>query len=110
MKLILPNALMFGYGGSAPFPFLMILAQSHKDNKALIAHEECHQQQQRRDGLLAFWWKYLTSKPARLAYEVEAYKVWLKVAPLDIHKVVNWLTDNYGLDLTHKQAYKLLTE
>lgn len=110
MKLILPDALLFGYGGSAPFPFLIILASSHKNNQALIAHEECHQQQQRRDGLLTFWWKYLTDKHVRLAYEVEAYKVWIKVTPHDIHKVVNWLINNYGLDLTHEQAYKLLTE
>lgn len=108
MKLTLPDQLLFGYWGSAPFPWLLIIAKSHKDNAALIAHEQCHQAQQRRDGVLRFWWRYLTSTSWRLAYEVEAYKKWLEVAPLDEWRVVTWLTFNYGFDLSVNEAKELL--
>lgn len=108
MTLTLPDFMLFGCWASAPFPWLIIVAKSHKANAALIAHEQCHQDQQRRDGTLTFWWRYLTNKSWRLAYEVEAYKVWLKTAPTDEFKVVGWLANNYGLDITYQTARELL--
>ena len=80
----------------------------YKDHKALIAHERDHQRQQRRDGVLTFWWKYLTNKQARQDYEVEAYKVWVQVAPNDLESCVRVLTNSYGFDLTNTQARELL--
>jgi len=108
MKLTLPDFMLFGYWASAPFPWLMILAKTYSDHAALIAHEQCHQGQQRRDGVLTFWWRYLTNKSWRLAYEVEAYKVWLQVAPHDEWRVSYVLAHNYGLDLSAEQAREIL--
>jgi hypothetical protein len=72
---VLPDVLLFGYWGSAPFPWLIFVSVDYKDHAALIAHERCHQDQQRRDGLLRFWWRYITDKTARQDYEIEAYCV-----------------------------------
>ena len=88
----------------------MILSSEHKNNAALIAHEQCHQSQQRRDGIFTFWWRYLTNKAHRLAYEVEAYKVWIRTAPEDTYKVIHWLSTQYGLNLSFQEAIDLLTE
>lgn len=88
----------------------MILSSKHKNNAALIAHESCHQEQQRRDGVLTFWWRYLTSKSWRLAYEVVAYKTWLKVQPLDIYTCAISLAHGYDLDLTSERALEILKE
>lgn len=108
MKLTLPDSLLFGYWASAPVPWLIIVGKSWKNHVALIAHEQCHQGQQRRDGVLTFWWRYLTNKSWRLAYEVEAYKVWLEVNPLDEWRVVHWLASNYNLGISTKDARELL--
>ena len=108
MKLVLPAPFLFGYWGSAPFPWLLILSRDYKDHAALIAHERCHQSQQRRDGTLTFWWRYLTNKSHRLDYEVEAYKVWIEVAPNDRYMLAQWLSNNYGFDLTPMRALMLL--
>jgi hypothetical protein len=108
MTLILPPFLLFGFCGSAPTPWLLILSSANRNNAALIAHEQCHQSQQRRDGTLRFWWRYITNKAWRLAYEVEAYKVWLDVQPLDAGKVGMWLCKNYGFDIELSEAFELL--
>lgn len=108
MTTTLPPALLFGYWGFTPFPWLMILSSAQKDNPALIAHEQCHQAQQRRDGTLTFWWRYTTNTAWRLSYEVEAYKVWLTVNPVDEWRVVHWLASNYNLGISTKDARELL--
>lgn len=86
----------------------MILSSDHKNNAALIAHEKCHQSQQRRDGTFTFWWRYLTNKSWRLSYEVEAYKAWLQIAPYETYRVSSWLANDYGFNLTRQQAEELL--
>ena len=104
----LPGFMMFGFWGSAITPWLIFVANDHKDNLALIAHERCHQEQQRRDGTLTFWWRYITDKTARQDYEIEAYRVWLDVAPNDRYKVIWWLTHNYNAGLNALQITTLL--
>jgi hypothetical protein len=108
MTITLPPALLFGYWGSALTPWLMILSSDHKNNAALIAHEQCHQMQQRRDGLLTFWWRYFTSREWKLAYEVEAYQRWVEVKPEDENLCARWLAFSYGFDITVDEAYALL--
>lgn len=110
MIITIPHQLLFGYWGSALTPWLMILSSEHKDDAALIAHEQCHQSQQRRDGTFTFWWRYLTNKAWRLSYEVEAYKVWIKTAPEDTYRVIAWLARDYGLNLSIDESVALLTE
>jgi len=105
----LPGFMMFGFWGSAPTSWLIFVASDHKNNEALIAHERCHQSQQRRDGTLTFWWRYSTDKTARMEYEVEAYRVWVQVAPNDLSRCVWSLTKSYNFDLTNAQAIELLT-
>lgn len=105
---VLPDGLLFGFWGSAPLPWLIIVGKSWQHHAALIAHERCHQDQQRRDGLLTFWWRYMTSKSWRLSYEVEAYKVWLRVAPEDEWIVCRTLANSYDFDLTIERARELL--
>jgi hypothetical protein len=108
MTLTLPPALLFGYWGIAPLPWLIILSSAHRNHAALIAHEQCHQSQQRRDGTLRFWWRYLTSREWRQTYEVEAYKAWLNVNPANIYSVARMLATRYKLNLTLAQAVQLL--
>ena len=104
----LPSPLLFGYWGSAPLPFLLYVAIDYRDHKALIAHERTHQSQQRRDGVITFWYKYITNKQARQDYEVEAYRVWVQVAPKDLDRCVWYLTKSYNFNLTDTQARELL--
>ena len=77
MKLILPDPPPIRLLDSAPFPWLIIVAKPYKNHAALIAHEQCHQAQQRKDGTFKFWWRYITSSDWRYRYELEAYRVWL---------------------------------
>jgi hypothetical protein len=44
-----------------------------RDREGIIAHEMVHVDQQRRDGIWKFHWRYVVSKKWRLAYEAEAY-------------------------------------
>jgi len=110
MTLTIPHQLMFGYWGAAVTPWLMILSSKHKDNAALIAHEKCHQEQQRIDGTFTFWYRYITKRSFRLSYELEAYKVWLKISPKDAYMVSLWLANNYNLGLSFDKAVDLLSE
>jgi len=88
----------------------MILSSEHKNNTPLIEHEKVHQMQQRRDGLLTFWWRYFTNREWKLAYEVEAYKRWIEVKPEDENLCARWLAFSYGFDITVDEAYRLLRE
>jgi len=105
---VVPDLVLFGVWGFTTSPWLVLIASSQKDNAALIAHERCHQMQMRRDGLLTFWWGYLTSKHARLAYEIEAYRVWLDIAPGDRFKVLWWLEHGYNVGLSGPQIEAML--
>ena len=51
----------------------------------LLLHEQCHQEQMRRDGWLKFWSMYLLNPEKSLEYELEAYAVQIRNgAVLDI--------------------------
>jgi hypothetical protein len=105
-----PQPLLFGFWGVSVAPWLMLVATDYKNHAALIAHERCHQDQQRRDGLLTFWFRYLTNKQARQDYEVEAYRVWYQTEPKELRNCVWALTKSYGFKLTEKEAINLLTK
>lgn len=108
MTITLPTPLMFGWWGSAPFPWLMILAYDQRNNAALIAHERCHQDQQRRDGVLTFWHRYIFNKDWRYRYELEAYRVWLDTAPNDFWLVVSMM-QNYGFNISQSELINALS-
>lgn len=109
MKLILPNWAMFGWGGSAPFPWLIILSSKYKDNLPLIIHEQTHQEQQRRDGWFKWVYRYLFKPEWRQTYEVEAYRAQLKLQPSSASTFAYSLANKYKLDINYIHAYFLLT-
>ena len=104
----LPTYLMFGWGGAAWTPSIIVIDKNNKDKEALIAHERVHQEQQRKYGWLKFYFKYLTNKQFRFDMEVEAYKSWLVVAPADQEKVIWWLLNSYNISSTREEIIKLI--
>ena len=71
----IPAFLLFGWDGAAWGPNIIVINKDYWNKKPLIAHERCHQAQQRRDGLFTFWWRYTTSKQHRQHYEVAVYRL-----------------------------------
>ena len=65
--------------------------------------------QQQRDGWLTFWRRYLFSKDWRYIYELEAYRVWLNVAPTDFWKVVSMMK-NYGFTVSEADIISALSK
>lgn len=110
MILHIPDRLLFGFGGAAWIPGIIFIGKSHAGNAALIAHEQCPHDQQSRDGWLRWCWRYVTNRRARLDYEIEAYRVWLAIAPQDRYKVLHWLTNNYGASLPAREIETLLDQ
>ena len=106
----LPTYLMFGWGGAAWTPSIIVIDKNNKNKEALIAHERVHQEQQRKYGWLKFYFKYLTNKQFRFKMEVEAYKAWLEVLPNDFEKVIWWLLNSYNISKSREEIIKLLKD
>ena len=106
----LPTYLMFGWGGAAWTPSIIVIDKNNKNKEALIAHERVHQEQQRKYGWFKFYLKYLTNKQFRFEKEVEAYKAWLQVLPNDFEKVIWWLLNSYGISASREEITKLLKD
>ena len=104
----MPKITLFGFWGIAVAPWLLLVAIDYRSHAGLLAHEQWHQGQQRKDGTLRYWWRYWTSKQARLYYEVSAYREWVRVKPGDMYLCVYWLRTNYGLRVSDAQARELL--
>ena len=106
----LPTYLMFGWGGAAWTPSIIVIDKNNKSKEALIAHERVHQEQQRKYGWFKFYFKYLTNKQFRFNMEVEAYKAWLEVLPNDFEKVIWWLLNSYNISASREEVIKLLKD
>ena len=106
----LPSFLMFGWGGAAWTPSIIVIDKNNKSKEALIAHERVHQEQQRKYGWFKFYFKYLTNKQFRFEMEVEAYKAWLQVLPSDFEKVIWWLLNSYNISASREEITKLLKD
>ena len=106
----LPTALMFGWGGAAWTPSIIVIDKNNQNKEALIAHERVHQEQQRKYGWFKFSFKYRTAKQFRLEMEVEAYKAWLEVLPNDFEKVVWWLLNRYNVSKSREEIIRLLKD
>lgn len=104
----IPSILMFGWDGAAWGPNIIVINRDYYNQKPLIAHEQCHQAQQRRDGVFTFYFRYFTSKEWRYTYELEAYRVWVRIAPEDINNIARVLVHSYGFDLTYDEALAAL--
>ena len=106
----MPTYLMFGWGGAAWTPSIIVIDKNNKNKEALIAHERVHQEQQRKYGWFKFYFKYLTNKQFRFKMEVEAYKAWLEVLPNDLEKVIWWLLNSYNTSASREEIIKLLKD
>lgn len=106
----LPSFLMFGWGGAAWTPSIIVIDKNHQNKEALIAHERIHQEQQRKYGWFKFYFKYLTDKQFRFEMEVEAYKAWLQATPNDFEKVIWWLLNSYNISKSREEIIKLLKD
>jgi hypothetical protein len=106
----LPSFLMFGWGGAAWSPNMIVIKKDAYNKPALIAHERHHQKQQLKEGTLKFFFKYLTSKDYRFRMELEAYKVWYQMSPNDLERLVFIMTNSYGFNVSKDEVQKLLKE
>ncbi len=84
-------------------PGLILIHPRCRGDAGLLAHEQVHVRQMRRDGLLRFWWRYMTSRAHRLAYEVEAYRVSLAYGS-SLASVARTLATGYWLGINEQQA------
>lgn len=110
----LPSALvsflLFGFGGGALSPGLIIIASDTYNKAALIEHEMCHQRQMLRHGYLTWIWRYVFDLGWRQRYEVEAYRVWVQHTPGDLGRCARDLVNGYELGVSIDEAVLLLTE
>lgn len=107
---VLPSFLLFGWGGAAWSPDVIVISESAYNKEALIAHERHHQKQQKTDGTLVFWFKYLTSKAYRFNVELDAYRVWVNVTPSDMDYVIKIMLTGYGFKSNRDELYTLLKQ
>jgi hypothetical protein len=89
-------------------PWLILVPQWARHGIAYLTHEQVHATQQRRVGVLTFWYLYLTDKAFRQAAEVEAYQVQI-AAGASAKTCAVHLATSYRLPLTLSEAYSLLT-
>jgi len=101
--VILHTRLLFWANGFTVSPSLILINWTGPGLDALIAHEQCHQEQMRRDGLLTFWWRYLTSRAHRLDYEACAYNVQISMG-YPVEWAAEKLVAKYFLNITLAQA------
>lgn len=106
----LVSFLLFGFGGGALSPGLIIIASDTYNKAALIEHERCHQRQMLRHGYLTWLWRYVFDLAWRQRYEVEAYRIWVQHAPGDLLRCASDLVNGYGLGVSIDEAVRLLTE
>lgn len=92
--------------GFAPFPWLVLINEQHRGDPALLAHEQVHVAQMRRDGWLSFWLRYAT-RAGRQAYEVEAYRAQI-AAGASLEACARNLVSMYWLGIDLPRARELL--
>lgn len=90
-------------------PWLLLIKPRCVGDYALLAHERVHQDQMRRDGTLAFWWRYLTSKKSRYQYELEAYAEQVRRGA-DVYVCAAHLAKLYGLGVSTAEAEQALLD
>ena len=96
---------LFNASGLTIYPFIFMV---NKDDKALVAHETVHLNEQARCWVLPWWGMYLLSPSFRQAAEVRAYKAQIAAGANPLVCAL-WLANNYRLNITLDQALELLT-
>jgi hypothetical protein len=107
--MILHTRLLWFSSGFTISQRLIVIHPKYRDDKPLLAHERCHQQQMARVGTLTFWWRYLTDKAFRQQAEVEAYKVQISYGAKH-SSCARHLSTGYWLNLDYNTAYNLLKD
>lgn len=111
MNKLLHTRLLWFAAGLTVSQRLIVIHPNHRDDKPLLAHERTHQQQMRKVGTLAFWWRYLTDRQFRLWCEVEAYKEQAKYYETDeLPMFAGFVSKKYSLNISEEGALKLLKE
>lgn len=87
-------------------PFIFI-RPSKRDDIGLLMHEKVHVEQFWRNPLMGLW--YVFSKKARFAYEVEAYRMQMRMNPENVALYANMLSTKYRLNVTFTEALNALT-
>ena len=105
--MIVHSRLLVWACGMTVAPGLIVIHPRYRGNAGLLAHEQVHVQQMRRDGLLRFWWRYATSRRHRLAYEVEAYRVSMAHG-CTLNSAARVLATGYWLGIDEGQARRAL--
>lgn len=90
-------------------PNIVLIRAKWRDSEPVRVHELVHVAQQQEIGTLTFWWRYLTSKAKRQAFEVEAYKAQIR-AGTSLDTCAGNLANNYYLGISFAQAQSLLRE
>jgi Domain of unknown function (DUF4157) len=78
--------------------WFIFIRPNRKGDEGLLAHEQVHVAQFKREPIM-FWPKYLLSKKARYAYELEAYRVQLRYRPDRLDAYAEALATKYRLNL-----------
>jgi hypothetical protein len=108
MKII-HTPLLFWSAGFTLAPSLIFINPKYSFDVGLIEHEKVHAKQMQDIGALTFWWRYLTSKTCRQAFEVEAYQKQMRYG-LSLERAAQYLVTMYSLNITLDEAKQLLTE
>lgn len=90
-------------------PSIVLIRAKWRDSTPMRVHELVHVEQQKKVGAITFWWRYLTNKAARQAYEVEAYKAQI-AAGTSLDTCAGHLANLYYLGISFTQAQELLHE
>lgn len=88
-------------------PSIVLIKEKYRENRPLRIHELVHVEQQKRDGTLTFWRRYLFSRAHRKDYEVEAYKAQIS-AGTSLATCAGHLANDYYLGISFAEAQELL--
>lgn len=106
MKILYVPWLPFKADGMA-LKHIILIRNNHRNNAALLKHEEKHIEQQKDSSLIIWIYKYLTDLKFRQEMEIEAYKVSLAYG-ISLQYCVKELYYKHDLNMSFNEIKKLL--
>jgi muconolactone delta-isomerase len=105
--VILVRRLHLSWVAGIALYWWVLVRRDAPERERLIAHEQVHIAQQRRDGLLRFLWRYLARGQWRARYEAEAYAEDVRRGrPLE--QCVQAIYRRYRTGLTEREIERLI--
>lgn len=98
---------LFGAQAIAFAPWVLIVPERAGD-RALIAHEQVHFDEQQAMGRWRWCWRYLTAGEFRLLAEVRAYRAQLALNQQGLERIATALPTLYRLRITRDEARELI--